>query len=146
MFYLTIVCALVSAAALVVGLACLTSTRRLQRNFTRLWEYYEQLQINARRSETSALRVEVDDLTAGLDKLRRSVHKRFGTVWAEIGLQPDPDDAGAALSRSEDPRARLVGDTLTAMGIGRVPPGTVCACGWCQSCVERKLAAGHGGQ
>jgi hypothetical protein len=121
--------------ALLVGVVLLRTS--LTKGLRLIASDLDAMRVLVRSVSGSQLRIELDALVADVDKLRKSQQKQFGTVWARLGSR---DDIAGALMESDDPRAREVGKAHAQLGVGIAAPSPKeCACGWCQTCEERKL-------
>jgi hypothetical protein len=84
-------------------------------------------------------RSDVLALQAHVGRLDQTIKRIEGRVYATT-RRAAPDDIAGQLMESDDPRARKVGEVHAEMGVGIAAPSPKeCACGWCQTCEERKL-------
>lgn len=87
-----------------------------------------------------ALRADVLAASNALQALEGQVSRISGRVYAtsrrpEALEQIERDNIAAHLKRSDDPRARLIGETHERMGVGIAAPSSkACTCGWCATC------------
>lgn len=126
MLYLTIASVLVMLAGLAAVVVLNISWTKA---YSSLRSDIARCVLTVDHSSQTSLRAELDALGAAVDKYQRATNRRLGGIWARI-------EQGELDLEQPEERAETQHIPVSNGETGVTP---TCACGWCQSCQQRKL-------